>query len=104
MEKIPNFSYYDNELQYSQALESWIVQLTERLAKLSRDYPHPHLIVTSSINNEHEVMDRMKQHNKSLKQVVETLYFLISEMAERRKRLADRAVGLTDGEVDKEGV
>jgi len=103
MEEIPFLGDIDDELQYSQVLELWLVQLLDHLTKLSRSYPHPHLIVTSSINNEHEVMDRMRKHNADLKFVVRTLGQLLVDITDRRKRLADIAVGLTDLEIDEEG-
>lgn len=103
MDKIPFLCDIVDELHYSQELELWIVQLTEHLAKMQRDYPHPHLIVTSSINNEHEVMDRMKDHNRALKHVVETMRLVVAEMGDRRKRLTDKAIGLSDGVVNEEG-
>jgi len=104
METVPFLGDIDDELQYSQGLELWLVQLLDNLTHLSRNYPHPHLIVTSNINNEHEVMDRMKKHNEHLRIVVRTLGQLLVEITDRRKRLADIAVGLTDLEINEEGV
>lgn len=104
MDKIPFLGDIDDELQYSQGLELWLVQLLDHLTRLSRDYPHPHLIVTSNINNEHEIMDRMREHNDELKFVVRTLGQLLVEITDRRKRLADIAVGLTDLEINEEGL
>jgi len=103
MDTVPFLSDIDDELQYSQSLELWILQLTEHLAELASYYPHPHLILETPLGKEHEVMDRMREHNKALKNVLATLWTLIANMAERRKRLADRAVGLADCVVDEEG-
>lgn len=102
MEKVPFLRDIDDELEYSQSLELWIVNLTEHLAKLSHNFPHGALLLTSTIDNEHELMARLRQTNSDLKFVVETLKTVVADMAARRKRLADRAVGLADGVVDEE--
>jgi len=96
MEKIPFLIDIEDELHYSQELELLINQLTEHLEEMSENYPHPHLIVTSNINNEHEVMDRMRDHNKKLRIVVQWLRLLVIEMGSRRKRLADKAARLDE--------
>jgi len=103
MDKIPFLGDIDDELQYSQSLELWIVQLLDHLIDIQRQVPHGGLLVTSNIDNERELIARIKRTNDSLKFVVHTLGHLLTDMTERRKRLADLAVGLTDSEVDEEG-
>jgi len=103
MDNVPFLGDIDDELQYAQSLELWIVQLFDDLADISRRVPHPGLLVTSNIDNERELMSRIRETNVALKSVVTTLSQLLLDITYRRKRLADIAVGLTDGEVDEEG-
>lgn len=103
MDKIPFLGDIDDELQYSQSLELWIVGFLETLTDISRRFPHGGLLVTSNIDNERELMERLRETNLALRQVVATFGMLLTDITDRRKRLADISVGLTDGEVDEEG-
>jgi len=103
MDTIPFLGDIDDELQYSQSLELWMVQLLKHLTDLYSRFPGPGLLMTSNMNNERELIARIRETNDSLNFVVHTLGNLLTDITERRKRLADIAVGLTDGEVDEEG-
>jgi len=103
MDKIPFLVDIDDELEYSQSLELLWNHTLQHLIGMDHRFPSGlDSQLTSTMNNEYHFIDAVNASHTDLKYVIHTMGHILTNMVARRKRLADIAVGLTDGEVDEE--
>jgi len=101
---IPFLRDIDDEEHYAKQLELCWHMVLERLAAIQGSFP---IIPQCAIQSEQKIFkfldEKIFDTYADLANMMHTMRLIGRDMADRRRRLADRAVGLTDGVFDEEG-